>query len=166
MPVNSLSYLLFSIIILIALLITLVIGFIIGWKKVSKFLAIIIPISIFLFIYFWSHSTNDLVNSFISAEKVYECNSLGDTLEIQLPKRTVLNGKSDVCNFSYRTYVNEDTFIDFFNKELNELKERQLIKDYTFVQSQYIVQTADFNVLINFSIFENNHKMIYFKVVE
>jgi energy-coupling factor transporter transmembrane protein EcfT len=166
MPVNSLSYLLFSIIILIVILITLVIGFIIGWKKVSKFLAIIIPISILFLIYFWSQSTNNLVNSFISAEKVYECNSLGDTLEIKLPKRTVLNGKSDVCNFSYRTYVNEDTFIDFFNKELNELKERQLIKDYTFEKSQYTVQTTDFKVLINFSVYKNNHKMIYFRVVE
>jgi hypothetical protein len=166
MPVASLSYLLFSIGILIAILITFVIGFIKGWNKVAKFLAFIIPISILLLIYFWNQSTNNLVNSFISAEKVYKCSSLGETLEVALPKRTVLIGKSEVCDFSYRTYLNEDTFIDFFNKELKELKQRQLIKDYTSEQSQFNVQTADFKVLINFSLLENDYKRIYFKLIQ
>lgn len=164
MPVASLSYLLFSIVILISLItITLVIGLVKGWYKVGKFLAFSIPLSILILSYFWSQGINNFVNSYISPTKGYECNSLGEIIEIPLPKRTVFIGKSENCDLSYRTYIDEEKFVSFYNDQLSKLKDSNLIKNYSYEQSQFIAQTTDINILIKFSYLEKDYTMIYFQ---
>lgn len=164
MPAASLSYLLFSIVILFTLLtITLLIGLIKGWNKVKKFLSLSIPLSILILSYFWSQGINNFVNSYIAPNKVYECSSLGDIIEIPLPKRTVFIVKSENCDLSYRTYIDDKKFVSFYNDQLSKLKNSNLIENYFYEQNQFIVQKTDTNILIKFSTLEKDYTMINFQ---
>ncbi|MGO4500789.1 hypothetical protein AB4114_33505 [Paenibacillus sp. 2RAB27] len=56
-------------------------------------------------------------------------------MAIPLPKRTVFKGKQNVCSPFYLTYVDERDFKSFYQEELNKLKEKGTIQDYSDMEN-------------------------------
>ncbi|HYK72350.1 MAG TPA: hypothetical protein VEV44_04315 [Pseudoneobacillus sp.] len=107
------------------------------WKKqlIKIYLFISIPI-VFLFLcYFWNLEFNDYVKSYVFTSTSFECDDGSDrkgSTTIPLPKRTVLHGKQDVCSPFYSTYISDAYFLDFYQGELNTMKNEGEIQNYSY----------------------------------
>jgi hypothetical protein len=53
-----------------------------------------------------------------------------------LPKRTVFNGKEDVCSPFYTTYISDTYFKEFYQKELNAMKNNGEIQNFYYIEQK------------------------------
>ncbi|NOU67820.1 hypothetical protein GC096_27725 [Paenibacillus sp. LMG 31461] len=135
---GNILYIPYTIAMIIGLLILIVIVKVAKRKKVpSIILMISIPIFIIIQCYFWNVNYNNYVKSYFFPSKIFECEYEDElkNMAIPLPKRTVFKGNQNVCSPFYLTYVNERDFKSFYQEELNKLKDKGTIQDYSDMEN-------------------------------
>lgn len=135
---GSLLYIPYTIFIIVGLIgIGVMIRLRIGKRITKKFLIISIPIFFLVQFYFWNLEFNDYVKSYLFQNKSFVCEYYSEVnrdIVLPLPKRTVFQGKQDVCSPFYSTYVSNEYFIDFYLDELKTMKNRREIQSYNYVE--------------------------------
>ncbi|MFN7249828.1 MAG: hypothetical protein ACK4M9_03465 [Anaerobacillus sp.] len=135
---GNLLYIPYTVILIICLA---VIGLIINIKckrSLNKYLIVSIPIFVLIQFYFWNLDFNYYVKSYLFPDNSYECDYYsedGDII-IPLPKRTVFQGKQDVCSPFFLTYVNQDYFLEFYQNEVIAMKINGEVQNYKFVEKK------------------------------
>ncbi|MCR8655789.1 hypothetical protein [Paenibacillus endoradicis] len=134
---GNIYYIIYSIGLVIAFCIVLIIIKSINRKRIIiVFLTVSIPIFILCQTYFWNFTFNSYVKSYLLSSESFSCEFEEDlkNITIPLPKRTVFQAKEDVCSPFYITYVGENEFQSFYEKELTRLKTSGQIQNYYFIQ--------------------------------
>lgn len=124
---SSLSYLFYSLLISVVLFLYLLYTYRTkGWIKRKKQLVITILLFFLLQSYFWNTEFNQFLKSFFFPSHSFQCAHL----KIPLPDRTVFQGMTDYCSPFYRTYIQENQFVSYYQVELAKLKEKTVISDF------------------------------------
>jgi hypothetical protein len=134
---GNILYIPYTVFIIIGLIILVVIIKLKKGKRATKnFLIISIPILILFQFYFWNLEFNDYVKSYLFPSKVFECEYEEElkNISLPLPKRTVFEGKEDVCSPFYLAYVNVSDFKSFYQEELKTLKSEGKIQKYNYIE--------------------------------
>lgn len=133
---GNILYMPYTIILIIALIIIgIEVSVKLGKRKAKIFLAIFMPIFVIIQFYFWNIEFNDYVKSYLFPSKSFVCEYTAKEdqgTSIPLPKRTVFHGKEDVCSPFYTTYISDTYFKEFYQKELNAMKNKGGIQNFHY----------------------------------
>lgn len=109
-----------------------------GSTPTKRFLSVVLPLFLFIQIYFWNLDFNNLIKSYFFPDDTYQCD-FGEELQsfsIRLPERTFLKSKEDGCSNFYTTYIDVQKYRSFYKQELVRLENKGDVESYHYFEVQ------------------------------